>query len=207
MTQRILGLDPGLAILGFGALDCPLTSTDDHGSVHPLPTRSFSTESVAAESLPTKSWTIKSSSAQASSGQASIKMVDFGVIRTPAHTDLGQRLTIIYNDLHTLMRELQPDVVALEKFFFYRMGNTIPIAQARGVTLLVLAQYHITPLEFTPAQIKQALTGYGRADKSMVQQAVATELNLAHIPKPDDAADALAVALTAWFQQSMGGFL
>jgi crossover junction endodeoxyribonuclease RuvC len=74
------------------------------------------------------------------------------------------------------------------------------VAQARGIVMLVLAQYGVPYVEFTPAQVKQALTGYGNADKSEVQEAVARELALSKIPKPDDAADALAVALTAWFQ-------
>ena len=81
------------------------------------------------------------------------------------------------------------------------MGNTILVAQARGVLMLVLAQHNLPYVEFTPAQIKQALTGYGNAEKYEVQEAVARELNLEEIPKPDDAADALAVALTALYQQ------
>ena len=81
------------------------------------------------------------------------------------------------------------------------MGNTILVAQARGVLMLVLAQHNLPFLEFTPAQIKQALTGHGNADKRDVQDAVARELNLDKIPRPDDAADALAVALTGWFNQ------
>ncbi len=80
------------------------------------------------------------------------------------------------------------------------MGNVILVAQARGVITLVIAQHKLPLLEFTPAQIKQALTGYGNADKNAVQQAVARELKLDKIPKPEDAADALAVALTARFQ-------
>ena len=159
MEKRILGIDPGLATLGFGAIAC---SAD------------LSSRSVAA--------------------------LDYGVIRTPAKTDMGERLIILYDDLHTLMEQWQPDLVAIEKLFFYRMGNTIAVAQARGVLLLVLAQCGKPIIEFTPAQIKQALTGYGNADKHEVQQAVTRELSLNHIPQPDDAADGLAVALTAWFQ-------
>ncbi len=162
MEKRILGLDPGLAILGFGAITC----TQD----------------------PTK-------------GQdTTVNMLDFGVIRTSADTEMGQRLCTIFDDLHTLIQELQPDLVAIEKLFFYRMSSTILVAQARGVVMLALAQHNLPYVEFTPAQIKQALTGYGNADKSEVQDAVARELSLEEIPKPDDAADALAVALTAWFQ-------
>jgi crossover junction endodeoxyribonuclease RuvC len=158
--KRILGIDPGLATLGFGAIACPPRS----------------------------------------SSQTPATVLDYGVIQTTADQELGERLIILYEDLQTLLRQWQPDLVAIEKLFFYRMGNTIAVAQARGVVLLALAQHQVALVEFTPAQIKQALTGYGNAVKHDVQQAVARELNLTKIPKPDDAADGLAVALTAWFQ-------
>lgn len=114
---------------------------------------------------------------------------------------MGDRLCTIFADLHDLLNTIKPDLIALEKLFFYRMGNTIAVAQARGVIALVLAQHKLPVVEFTPAQVKQALTGYGNADKLAVQEAVARELSLTTIPKPDDAADALAIALAAWFQQ------
>ncbi|MCS6960872.1 MAG: crossover junction endodeoxyribonuclease RuvC [Pseudanabaenaceae cyanobacterium SKYG29] len=122
---------------------------------------------------------------------------DFGVIATAPDLSLGERLCVLYQDLHTLLEQWRPDQVAAEKLFFYRMANTIAVAQARGVLLLVLAQRGLTLQEFAPPQVKQALTGYGKADKYAVQQAVQQELHLPAIPKPDDAADALAVALTA----------
>ncbi|MBD2353052.1 crossover junction endodeoxyribonuclease RuvC [Tolypothrix sp. FACHB-123] len=162
MEKRILGLDPGLAILGFGVITC------------------------------------KQNPAKIT--EKSVQMLDFGVISTSANTEMGQRLCTLFDDLHTLIEELQPDLVAIEKLFFYRMSSTILVAQARGVLMLVLAQRRLPYVEFTPAQIKQALTGYGNAEKYEVQEAVARELNLEEIPKPDDASDALAVALTAWFQ-------
>lgn len=154
--QRILGIDPGLASLGFGG--------------------------IALQS------------------NATPVLIDFGIIQTPAKVEIGLRLQTIYDDLHALIDQLQPDYVAIEKLFFYRMGNTILVAQARGVILLVLSQRKLGYIEFTPAQIKQALTGYGNAEKFEVQEAVARELSLEAIPKPDDAADALAVALAASFQ-------
>jgi len=174
MERRILGLDPGLAILGFGAICTPDENVEYYTTSNSTPA---SVKVVA-----------------------SVTLLDFGVIQTPAHTEMGKRLCTIYDDLHTLIQEWQPDLVAIEKLFFYRMASTITVAQARGVLMLVLAQHKIPFVEFTPAQIKQALTGHGNADKYDVQQAVARELNLDYIPKPDDAADALAVALTAWFQ-------
>ncbi|NEP19066.1 MAG: crossover junction endodeoxyribonuclease RuvC [Leptolyngbya sp. SIO4C1] len=163
MRQRILGLDPGLAILGFGVIEYDPAQLRDR--------------------------------------TPDIQVVDFGIIATPAGTEVGSRLCTIHDDLHSLIETHQPDLVSIEKLFFYRMGNTILVAQARGVVMLVLAQHHLSFVEFTPAQIKQALTGYGNADKAAVQAAVARELQLLQTPKPDDAADALAVALTAWFNQ------
>ncbi len=163
MPKRILGIDPGFATLGYGAIDCPSDR----------------------------------------SGHASVKVLDYGVIRTSAGVETGQRLITLYEDLHTILNQWQPDLVSIEKLFFYKMGNTIAVAQARGVVLLVLGQHQMPLVEFTPAQIKLALTGYGNAVKQDVQEAVARELNLAAIPKPDDAADGLAVALTAWFQGSL----
>lgn len=163
MAKRILGLDPGLAILGFGVIE-----------YDPATTRDLSPH---------------------------VTVQDFGIIQTPAGTETGQRLCTIFEDLHSVVERYQPDLVSIEKLFFYRMGNTILVAQARGVVMLVLAQHRLPFVEFTPAQIKQSLTGYGNADKSAVQEAVARELKLDAIPKPDDAADALAVALTAWFRE------
>ena len=165
MEIKILGLDPGIAILGFGTIIC-------HKS-HRI-----------------------------SSDQSLVKLSDFGTIETTANTPLDNRLCTIYDDLHTLIAEVQPDLVALEKLFFYRMSHTITVAQARGVLMLVLGQSRLPYVEFTPPEIKQALTGYGRADKIEVQTAVARELTLERIPHPDDAADALAIALTAWFHYS-----
>ncbi|MEL7038199.1 MAG: crossover junction endodeoxyribonuclease RuvC [Cyanobacteria bacterium J06592_8] len=133
----------------------------------------------------------------------SVSLIDFGVIKTPARQEMGQRLCTIYDDLHTLIKQFKPDLAVAEKLFFYRMGNTISLAQARGILILVLAQEKIPLFEFAPPQIKQALTGYGNADKVEVQNAVARELDLDKIPKPDDAADALAVALTAWFDDEI----
>lgn len=153
---RILGIDPGLARVGFGTIAI-------HNTQPPT-------------------------------------MVDFGIIETQPKIPIGDRLVTIYEDLQTLLAEVQPDLIALEKLFFYRMGNTIAVAQARGVILLAIAQSQIPYVEFTPAQVKQFLTGYGNAKKIEVQEAVARELNLTAIPRPDDAADGLALALTAAHQ-------
>lgn len=169
----ILGLDPGLAILGFGAIAAPAAPGGDPGP-----------ETAAARAI---------------ARQTPLIPVDYGIIQTPAHTPLGDRLCTLYGDLNDLLDAIAPDLVAIEKLFFYRMGNTIAVAQARGVALLAIAQRQLPLVEFTPAQIKQALTGHGNAPKADVQAAVARELALDHLPKPDDAADALAVAIAAWF--------
>lgn len=123
---------------------------------------------------------------------------DYGVITTAAHTPLEQRLALIHQDVSEVIRQWQPEWIILEKFFFYRMGNTILVAQARGVILLAVGQWGGPFREFSPTQIKHTLTGYGRADKHAVQEAVQRELSLTKLPKPDDAADALAIALTGW---------
>ncbi len=175
MKKRILGLDPGLAILGFGTI-C------------------YQSKQPSAMDLS------NSSSLIARVVNKSVSLLDFGVIKTNSKEEMGKRLCIIYDDLNTLMEQWKPDLVAVEKLFFYRMANTITVAQARGVMMLVLAQHKVPFVEFTPAQIKQALTGWGNADKQEVQSAVARELELDYIPHPDDASDALAVALTASFQ-------
>jgi crossover junction endodeoxyribonuclease RuvC len=155
--KRILGIDPGLATIGFGAID-----TNSPQSKTPL------------------------------------TLLDFGIIQTTPKQEIQARLQTIHEDLTTVVQQFQPELVVIEKFFFYRMANTILVAQARGVILLVLAQNNLPYMEFTPAQIKQSIAGYGNASKDDVQSAVARELSLDYIPRPDDAADALAIAITGW---------
>lgn len=151
--MRILGLDPGLATLGFGVIQ--LHQHQPH-------------------------------------------LLEVGVIKTDPQQDMGDRLLTIYQDMQVILRTWQPQRVAIEQLFFYRMGNVIGVAQARGVVLLVLAQAGVVPVEFSPPQVKQALTGYGNATKQEVQEAVQRELGLDRLPQPDDAADALAIALSCW---------
>jgi crossover junction endodeoxyribonuclease RuvC len=157
VKKRILGLDPGLATIGFGAID-----TDSPHSKVPL------------------------------------TLLDFGIIQTTPKQEISKRLQTIYDDLTSVVQQFQPELVSIEKFFFYKMANTILVAQARGVILLVLAQNNLPYVEFTPAQIKQSIAGAGNASKDDVQSAVARELALNYIPRPDDAADALAIAITGW---------
>ncbi len=151
--MRILGIDPGTGILGFGVID-----VDSRGKA---------------------------------------TLVDGGVIRTPAHQPDSDRLITIYDELHEVITELKPTVMAVEKLFFAQNVTTaMSVSQARGVVLLCGKQHGLELYEYTPLQIKQAITGYGRADKKQIQEMVRVILGLDTVPKPDDAADAIACALT-----------
>jgi crossover junction endodeoxyribonuclease RuvC len=156
---RILGLDPGLARVGYGVLE-----VDEQRRNQP-------------------------------------EMVDCGIISTDAGRSEGDRMVEIARDLRQLLRVHRPQLAAVEKFFFYRSSNTIAVVQARVVLIMTLARFQIPTVEYPPMQIKLALAGSGHADKGEVQDAVMRELRLNERPKPDDAADALAVGLTAWFQR------
>jgi len=149
---RIIGIDPGTGILGFGVVD-------------------------------TKN------------GKSTL--VTAGVITTPAHTPLDERLEEIFDGLTEIIAETKPDVMSVEKLFFARNVTTaMSVASARGVAMLTGRKARLPIAEYTPMQIKQSLTGYGKADKKQVQEMVRLQLNLKEIPKPDDAADALAAAIT-----------
>jgi len=156
--RRILGIDPGTGILGFGVVDCEVGKP--------------------------------------------LRMVTGGVISTPAHTPIEIRLEEIFNGLNEIISETKPDEVSIEKLFFTRNVTTaISVAQARGVANLAAQIKKIPIYEYTPNQIKQTLTGYGGADKKQMQEMVRTQLNLQQIPKPDDAADALAAAITHFYMK------
>ncbi len=150
-STRILGIDPGTGICGFGVID-------GH------------------------------------------KALDFGVIATPPHTPLPERLEDIYNSLHEIIDANRPAVMAIEKLFFKQNITTgISVAEARGVCLLVAKQYNLPIFEYAPNQIKMAISGDGHAHKNQMQEMVRLHLGLKSIPKPDDAADALAVAIVHSF--------
>jgi len=149
--MRILGIDPGTGILGFGVIE-------------------------------------------ASRGK--VQLVDAGVIRTPAKEDDAVRLQTIFEELTDVIAATHPEHMAVEKLFFAKNVTTaMTVAQARGVVLLCGRQSGLTIYEYTPLQIKQAITGYGRADKHQMQEMVRVILKLNEVPKPDDCADALAAAL------------
>ena len=157
--MRILGIDPGLARVGYGVIEVG----EQRGGAQQL--------------------------------------LDCGIIRTDPGRSEGDRMVEIARDLRVLIRTWQPQLAAVEKFFFYRSSTTISVVQARGVVMMTLARFRVPVVEFPPMQIKLALAGHGHADKNDVLAAVMRELNLSDPPRPDDAADALAVALTGWFQR------
>jgi len=125
-----------------------------------------------------------------------LSVVDFGVIRTPADLAMPQRLLQLYRELKHITLSYRPDSGAVEKLFFQKNVTTaISVGQGRGVALLTLAEAGAPVAEYTPLEIKQAIAGYGGADKKQMQYMVKALLNLEKIPRPDDAADALAVAI------------
>ena len=149
--MRILGIDPGLAIVGWGVIEA------ERGNFYP---------------------------------------VACGSITTPAHTSIPSRLSTIYQDLSHLMDKYRPEQMAVEELFFNNNRTTgIPVAEARGVILLCAEQHGIPVSEYTPMQVKQAVVGYGLAEKRQVIAMVTSLLRLPSPPKPDDTADALAIAL------------
>jgi crossover junction endodeoxyribonuclease RuvC len=127
-----------------------------------------------------------------------LSMVGAGVISTLATADMPSRLITIHQELEELVAEFKPDQAAVELLYFAQNVTTaMTVGQARGVIILTLAEHSLPISEFTPLQVKQAVAGYGKATKSQVQSMVQTLLGLKTIPKPDDAADALAIAITA----------
>jgi len=127
----------------------------------------------------------------------SLVAVKYGVILTPKDASAPVRLEMLYNELSDLLKEYHPDTAAVEKLFFSRNVTTaLAVGQARGVVMLCMQQAGIEPFEYTPNEIKQAVAGYGGAQKKQIQEMVRALLQMDSIPKPDDAADALAIAIT-----------
>lgn len=150
--MRILGIDPGTGILGFGVID---------------------------------------------SAKGKTQIVDAGVIRTPVKEDDAVRLQTIFEEITDIIAATRPAIMAIEKLYFAQNVTTaMTVSQARGVVLLAGQQAGLQIYEYTPLQIKQALTGYGRAEKKQIQEMVRVILKLKEAPKPDDCADALAAAIT-----------
>lgn len=147
----ILGIDPGYAIVGYGAIE---------------------------------------------HSRGKSKLISYGAITTQPGPDISLRLREIYDDMCLLLDTVRPDAVAVEELFFTNNVTTgIAVAQARGVILLACAQRGLIPAEYTPMQVKQGVVGYGKAEKKQVMEMTRSLLGLRGIPRPDDAADALAIAL------------
>jgi len=170
--MKILGIDPGYGITGFGLIE-------------------------------------------ANRGQ--FQLLRCGSITTPPNTDFSWRLEVIYNDMVELLRVTQPDVVAIEELFFgHNVTTGIGVAQSRGVILLAIRQAGLEVYSYKPMQVKQSLVGYGSATKHQMQDMTKRLLHLNSMPKPDDAADAIAIALChgrsstsliAQAQKKQGGFV
>ncbi len=127
-----------------------------------------------------------------------LKILDFGCLKTAKGDSLGQKLSAINRGVEKLIKKFQPDLLAAESLFFFKnLKTAIDVSQARGVVVFTAAKMAVPFCEFTPLEVKQAVTGYGRAEKSQIQKMVKIILNLSEIPRPDDAADALAVAICA----------
>ena len=129
-------------------------------------------------------------------------LLDCGIIETSKNNREEDRLLEIHQDLTEIIKKWQPDYAAVEKFFFYKSSTTISVVQARGVILMTLSTYKIPFSEYAPAQIKLSITGSGKASKKDILQAVMIDLSLNYAPKPDDSADALAIALTKLYEEN-----
>ena len=170
--MRILGIDPGYGITGFGLIEAQ---------------------------------------------RGSAQLIKCGAITTPAGMDFSARLEIIYEDMRQLLEAARPEAVAIEELFFGQNVTTgIGVAQSRGVILLAIQQAGLPVFQYKPMQVKQAVVGYGNATKHQVQDMTKRLLRLEKLPKPDDAADAIAIALChgrsitsllARAQQKQGGFV
>ncbi|MCX7885419.1 MAG: crossover junction endodeoxyribonuclease RuvC [Caloramator sp.] len=158
--MRIIGIDPGIAIMGYGILDYAYNK---------------------------------------------FRVVNYGSVITTNKDSMPKRLEILYNSLWDILDEYKPDAVAFEELFFNQNAKTaIIVGQARGVAVLCAQKRGIDIYEYTPLQVKQAVVGYGRAEKKQIQQMVKMILNLKEIPKPDDTADALAIAICHGHSSHMG---
>lgn len=146
---------------------------------------------------------VQSATLRRSSGQ-DFKVQSFGCIETPKERLVGERLEDLYKELISIINEYKPDALAIEELFFNTNVTTaLVVGQARGVVLLAAAQHKLSITSYTPLQVKIAVTGYGRSEKNQVGQMIKTLLKLQSIPKPDDTADALAIALTHAFSYKM----
>ena len=135
----------------------------------------------------------------------SLECVSYGCITTPKAKPAGERLVLLEKELLKALHEYKPDAVVVERLYFFKnLKSVMPVSEARGVILLAIAKKKLPVLELTPLQVKMAITGYGRADKKQMQRMVQQTLKLSQIPKPDDAADALGLAIAGVFLLKKG---
>ncbi len=135
-------------------------------------------------------------------------VLDYGAVMTEASMKLSQRLLVLYNDLETLIERFKPEAIAIEELFFNKNIKTaLNVGHGRGVAVLAAAKSGVDIYEYTPLQVKQSVVGYGRAEKAQIQQMVKAILNLSAVPKPDDVADALAIAICHGNSHRMGAIL
>jgi crossover junction endodeoxyribonuclease RuvC len=133
--------------------------------------------------------------------------IDYGAVTTDSSMELPKRMLLLYNGLTDIIKEFRPEAIAIEELFFNKNTKTaLNVGHGRGVAVLAAAQSGIDVFEYTPLQVKQAVVGYGRAEKAQVQQMIKVILNLSEIPKPDDVADALAVAVCHGSSYKMASF-
>jgi len=163
----ILGIDPGTATTGYGII------------------RKFKHRH-----------SVRKRFGERARGRKELKCVAYGAIKTSPQFSDAERLRQLQNQLNRIIREYQPDFLAVERLYFFKNAKTvISVAQAKGVVLLVAAKKKIPVLEFTPLQVKMAIVGYGRASKKQIQEMIKILLRLEKLPQPDDAADALGIAV------------
>jgi crossover junction endodeoxyribonuclease RuvC len=162
----ILGIDPGLATIGYGVIKTSLRS----------------------RSLPFSESRIK----------GKIECLEYGVIKTDASSEKGERLKIISLGTYRLLKKYTPHYLALETLYFFKnMKTALPVSEARGAILLTAARKSVKIEEYTPLQVKMKICGYGRAEKKEIQKTMKKILKLKEIPRPDDASDALAIAIAS----------
>jgi len=169
----ILGIDPGTATTGYGII-----------------------------SISTKKRILKTSSLESKAKKINLKMISYGCIKTSPKSEDAERLKKINNDLVKIVKKYKPKILAIENIFFFRnIKSALPVSQAKGVIMLTAAKKNLPVFEFSPLEVKMTIDGYGWAKKKKIQEGIKSLFELKEIPKPDDAADALGIAVCGAFQQ------
>lgn len=203
--MRIIGIDPGVATTGWAILDIQTANSADSADVvnalaetkkhiNPEP------ESNKLQKSLVKDYLDKNSRGVVSYGANLLKLVDFGIIETDKNIPLPQRLDEISVDLREILKKYEPQMAGVESLLFYNNAKTaISVGEARGIVLLELHRFGLSIKEMTPLQVKNTICGYGKAEKKQVQNNIMRICNLTTLPKPDDAADAVAIAIGSFY--------